>query len=429
MDFVNSALLKTGGLPLVDSWQVQTASNITGVKYYGGYLYACGDTPSLGSCYVYKFNTDGEVVWQKRQSQSIPPTLKIYPKGIAVNSSGVYVISTSEGYPSFLMKYDHDGSLLFSVSMRLGSVATSLVCIDASESAVVVGGYVSGDAIAVSFDNSGNINWQKKYAKTGNDYIYGLCIDPDDSDAIYVAGKTASTLVGIGGNAGLFMRLNSSGVIQVQQQWSSGAGEDFEYRSVHVTTTVDGTFGYLCGHEKDGSGIYSGVVQSCDESGYGGGSTYEIYSDGSNNIKFNSVKTVRSGATGSPRIVGSHGTTSALTLKVVSSYFIGKKFTGTHAGDEIEIVGGDTYSCQAIGTSNGSLVHMTDAVLTDAINSTWGSATVTNINALTAFGSGTSGAVSLTESVISLNTSLDPYTILDLGVIHPSNYNYSNKAV
>lgn len=431
MDFVNSALIATGGLPLVDSWQVITPSKMTGVKYYDGYVYACGEYPSLGRIYVYKFGPDGEFIWKNSKNQYIGPSnYKIYPRGITVNSSGIFVISTGEGNPSFLMKYDFDGNLLFSKSIRQGSSATSFVCIDSTETEVIIGGYASSNGLVMSFDNSGNINWQKSYSKTGNSTILGLCIDEGASNDIYVAGKTVSTMSGIGGNAGLVMRLNSSGVIQSQQQWSSGDGFDVDLTSIHVNTTVSGTFGYVVGHEKSSAGVYSGIAVACDASGFNSVLGYFTYKDGSNNIKFNSVKVVRVGASGIPRICGSYSSTQAIILKQSSTNFVGKKFGSTHAGDEIWLNGTDIYSCLSTDSfSTGALVKLTDSTLTDAIASTWGPSAITDVNQVSSSSSAVSGAVSMTEATTSLNISTNPYTVTDQGAAATYNYNYSNKAV
>jgi hypothetical protein len=191
--------------------------------------YTSGELPGqtaagLQDGYVRKYDHDGTVLWTDQFGTSEGEEMR----GIALDSTGVYVVGSTRGafpgetnkgsYDFLLRKYDHSGAHLF--TRQFGSEDAdfgSSIAVDAS--GIFVGGRTNGefpgeiglgggiDSIACRRDLNGYDVWCHQFGGTSTDYVYGLAID---DEAVYISGRTQGTLRGhtaVGGTDAVFLKL------------------------------------------------------------------------------------------------------------------------------------------------------------------------------------------------------------------------------
>jgi uncharacterized delta-60 repeat protein len=196
-----------------------------------GNCYICGSLETLGSGYrmlVAKYNTSGELQWQRRLLESSTPT-DDRAQGIAVDSSGnVYICGHSKN--------------------QLNTAYT--------------------DFIIAKYNTSGVLQWQRRFGATSQQ-SYGSSIAVDSGGNVYVNGYSSATPSGT--NRMLIAKYDTSGVLQWQRSLGySGINSDGRSIAVDNSGTV-----YVCGYGNytiDGTNRYITVLAKLpgDGSGTGG---------------------------------------------------------------------------------------------------------------------------------------------------------------
>jgi hypothetical protein len=182
---------------------------------------ACEGTYSLPGILLLKFDTAGNLVWQKTFAGSC----RLAPYGIAVSQTGnIFLTALSweqidnsqnrSGSP-FLIKLDSEGNVLWARTIDWNCIcAPAGVAVDGSENVVM-----NGDLIA-KFDSAGSLIWEENLfiglpTKAGATYLSGTAVAFDNSGNIYTTGN------------GELVKLASSGNVVWAKQWgnnSYGAG-------------------------------------------------------------------------------------------------------------------------------------------------------------------------------------------------------------
>ena len=192
-----------------------------------GNVYLAGYTGSSGQgsneILVAKYNSSGTIQWQRTLGDT--STDKGY--SIALDSSdNIYVVGPSYNasigkYDGLIVKYNNSGDLQW--QRRLSSSNTDIlsgVGVDSSDNIYVSGrtngaGQGSYDFLIAKYNSSGTIQWQRTLGGSNNDIDEENTIEVDSSGNVYVGGYTNSS----GGNGQsnmLLAKYNSSGTLQWQ---------------------------------------------------------------------------------------------------------------------------------------------------------------------------------------------------------------------
>ncbi|WP_294281926.1 hypothetical protein [uncultured Chryseobacterium sp.] len=104
------------------------------------------------------------------------------------------------------------------------------------------------DYWVVKADNTGNIQWQKRYGGTGDDQLYGVVQTSDNGYVLLGRSEAASASTGdqagIAGKGGIdywLIKIDSSGNIQWQKRYG-GSGDDVVNGANSIVQTADGGF-------------------------------------------------------------------------------------------------------------------------------------------------------------------------------------------
>jgi hypothetical protein len=182
---------------------------------------ACESVYTLPGILLLKFDTNGNLVWQKTFAGSC----RLSPYGIALGHTGnIFLTALSweqidnshyrSGSP-FLIKLNPDGNVLWARTIEWGCICQpSGVAVDGSENVVM-----NGDLVA-KFDSAGSLIWEENLfvdipTKTVSTYLTGSAVAFDNSGNIYTIGN------------GEIVRLAPSGNVVWARQWgnnSYGAG-------------------------------------------------------------------------------------------------------------------------------------------------------------------------------------------------------------
>jgi len=188
----------------------------------GGYIVA-GITQSFGvvfvAAWVFKLDANGNVQWQKTYGGGDLDRAN----SIQQTSDGGYVVAgwTSSfgagGYDAWLFKLDANGNVQWQKAYGGTGDDFANSIQQTSDSGYVVAGWTSSfgagyaDAWLFKLDANGNVQWQKAYGGTGNDYAQSI---QQTSDGEYVvAVKTGA--FGAGWDAWVF-KLDANGNVQWQ---------------------------------------------------------------------------------------------------------------------------------------------------------------------------------------------------------------------
>jgi len=187
----------------------------------GGYILA-GHSASFGpggyDLWVLKLNADGSIVWQK--SYGGPEQESI--NSVDETSDGGYIVagatvSFAQGQnAAWLLKLDSSGNVQWQKSYG-GNIGDGITLIQETPG----GGYIAAgltsssgagknDAWVLKLNASGNIQWQKTYGGTDDDWIYQI---QQTADGNYiVAGMTQS--FGTGDRDVWLLKLKSNGDVE-----------------------------------------------------------------------------------------------------------------------------------------------------------------------------------------------------------------------
>ena len=209
---------------------------------------------------IAKYNTSGTIQWQYTLGDS-------YAQGgneVSVDGSGnVYVIGyTAIGnWPSYQMrflvaKYNTDGDLQWQkVLYGSSDEGGKAIALDSSGNIYITGYSKSTgageDMIVAKYNSSGSVEWQRKLSGSSNEQSEGITVD--SSGNVYIVGYSNSG--GPGGYSISIAKYNTSGTIQWQRHLGGSSGSD-QGRGIVVDNS--GNF-YICGNSSSagaGSGDF-----------------------------------------------------------------------------------------------------------------------------------------------------------------------------
>jgi hypothetical protein len=209
-----------------------------------GNIYLTGFCTSLDTytdIITQKYNSSGTLVWSIKEDGD--DNLNAKGSGIAINSSGIYVIgyvtSAQTGNDIVLLKYDSNGNLQFiSQYNGQGNAEDRAFGIAAEEDNVYIGGYITAsasiDCITLKYNSQGSLVWARTYnGEAGEeDKAFGIIVDNTDG-SVYITGQTN---VVTGNNDYLTIAYSSAG----DQQWTAsyngtGNGSDIA-RAIGIVT-------------------------------------------------------------------------------------------------------------------------------------------------------------------------------------------------
>ena len=202
------------------------------------------ETVSGVTSILYKFNSDGEIIWEQTVKEISEGTENITIMALSVDSNGNAYVggftndalgshSQAGDYDLFIMKYDPTGSLLASTMLGVDSKTTLLYAIAISGDSLYATGTTNGDLdgetvssskdlFIIQYDLSLNKQWTKLLGADGGT-IDSNGVTTDSLGNVYITGHTEYNLDGNTktGNRDLFLtKYNSSG----EKQWTKLLG-------------------------------------------------------------------------------------------------------------------------------------------------------------------------------------------------------------
>jgi len=255
----------------------------------GGYIVA-GWTYSSGAgdyrnVYVLKLDSAGTLQWQKVFGGSSDDLAY----SIQQTSDGGYIVagytwSFAGGHDAYVLKLDSAGNLEWQKVFGGSSDDFAYSIQQTSDDGYIVAGYTNSfgagdysDVYVLKLDSAGTLQWQKTFGGYHNDYAYSI---QQTSDGGYiVAGYTVS--FGAGLDDAYVLKLDSAGTLQWEKVFG-GSSDDFAYS---IQQTSDG--GYIVAGETNsfGADVYDAYVLKLDSAGnlewqktFGGSGWDEAYS-------------------------------------------------------------------------------------------------------------------------------------------------------
>lgn len=163
---------------------------------------------------IIKYNSSGDIVWQK----TISSALSDYGQGIATDSAGnVYVVGTTTSSSSssniILIKLSSAGNVLWQRGLSGGGADVGYsIAVDSANNVYLTGyttsqGSGGADIFIAKYNTSGALLWQRSVGGTNNDYGYGAATD--NLGNLYIVGDSSSQ--GIGMSDIVLIKYDSSG--------------------------------------------------------------------------------------------------------------------------------------------------------------------------------------------------------------------------
>ncbi|HUG68126.1 MAG TPA: SBBP repeat-containing protein [Pirellulaceae bacterium] len=242
-------------------WANELAVDATGIYVTGLTGGALPGQTNQGSsdAFLAKLDLNGSLQWTRQLGSSSWE----YTDGVIVDATGVYIAGdTSAALPGqvsyggrdlFVAKYDLDGNWLWTHQLgTAGDDAPYGEALALHEGEVYLAGFTSGtfaghtsaggyDAVVAKFDASGALLWTSQFGSSGNDFGYGVYVNPS---GIYVAGETTGTFPGEtshGGYDAFVAKLDLAGNFLWAEQLGTSA-----YDAAY-DVTVDGLDIYIAG--------------------------------------------------------------------------------------------------------------------------------------------------------------------------------------
>ncbi|KKN55784.1 hypothetical protein LCGC14_0578910 [marine sediment metagenome] len=201
---------------------------------YLGNAFILGRTLSYGAgsedVFLLKYNSTGNLLWDRTWGGSSHD----YANDITLDASGnAFITGTTWSYgtgptDAFLLKFDSSGNLQWDKTWGgSGGESGWEIAIDDSGYVYIAGetsSYGAGyeDAFLLKYDSSGNLQWDKTWGGSANDYGRGIALDAIGN--IYLTGMTSS--YGVGYSDLFFGKYDSSGNKLFEKTWG-GYGYDY----------------------------------------------------------------------------------------------------------------------------------------------------------------------------------------------------------
>jgi len=207
-----------------------------------GNVYVVGTTSTLGygngatNALLLKYDSFGNLKYQKPLGGTLGGTQNTYGTGIAVNAAG-YVYVTGYSYalgPTpgvstvFLQSYDQSGNLLFQKTWGgIKNDYATAVTVDLDGN-VYVTGYTKSysvtpdvpSAFLLKFDQAGNLVFQRTWGGHRGDFAYGITVDTTEN--VYITGYTFSFGPNTQGTNFFILKYDISGNLMWQKLYGGG---------------------------------------------------------------------------------------------------------------------------------------------------------------------------------------------------------------
>ena len=187
--------------------------------------------------FLAKYDSSGVKQWTKTVVTEFSQTAN----GIAIDSdnyvyvTGHEIVSWSSNVDTILIKFDSDGTIIWTRKMRTIAderIFSVNVAIDSINN-IYITGYTNktldgnthlgaNDIFVIKYNSSGNVQWTDTLGSVNNDVGNAVAIDSNDN--IYITGYTTGELDGITQD-GFLTKYNSSGV----KQWTKTLGTSVSY--------------------------------------------------------------------------------------------------------------------------------------------------------------------------------------------------------
>lgn len=410
---------------------------VVGVKVYNNYAYTCGNNV-FGYIQIGKFSLDGEKIFHFWETVRSGSSVDVFCKGITVNSSGVYIISAlfSDTGTTLLSKYSHDGDFIF--HKQLTGTPTG---IDSTENVIYITGYSGSNAMLISINNSGIVNWSKTYTvtvdtvRTSRAYSVSACFA--GTDYVYIAGQYLSPGGGDPYDLGFWSKIHASTGEESYSYSINGNGLSTRLNSIHAKSLSSGSdSGFVGGSVSDGT---KSSAISCSLNG----ALPIKYTDATRSASCSAVRYVQTPPSGvnivTPCIAmvfhvendGSYVVSSRSQPPFQAAFVKGKKLLGaTSFACDVTTTNDFVYSAHKFSSSSSLMKTSIKNVLFDGVASIWGPATVSDLEQQL-YQTYSYGRLSIGVDAANLSISPVSFTTSNKSNL-PSygNYNYaSNKAV
>ncbi len=236
----------------------------------GGYIFS-GNTASFGAGgldgWIVKTNSVGDLDWNLTYGGSLDDSFSDMIKA----KDGGYLLSGytksfgAGSYDFWLLKVNASGAEQWSQTYGGTDSDQGIALVQTADGGYAIAGYTNSsgaggfDAWLVKTDATGNMQWNKTYGGTGNDYGMALVQSADGGYAI--SGRTAP--VGSAINDFWLVKTDSSGTLQ----WSKTYGGTANEQVNSMTLTGDGGYTLFGVTSSFGAGAQDNWLVKTDSSG------------------------------------------------------------------------------------------------------------------------------------------------------------------
>jgi len=218
-------------------------------------LYQTGVSTYATAFYLIKFDSSGNIVWQRVIKGNNTTNQASYAQSVVVSGTDIYLTgssynsSTTRNY-IILSKYNTSGSLQWQKSISFSNSnlypSNGLVVDTFGNVYITAKNNFSTTSSTISYliklDSSGNIIWQKSLSGKTSVVVSFQSLTIDSANNLYVCGQ--------GGNNGLIIKYNSFGVLIWQRALAAKiTAAIVEFNSIRLDAAQ--TKMYVCGYTND----------------------------------------------------------------------------------------------------------------------------------------------------------------------------------